>query len=79
MFTVRKQIYATAHEQAARKVSTDLDQHVVAGQELAPGKSCRIEYRGSGWTALNVGEQRSRRARSAHRLDRRPHAHVRAP
>jgi membrane protein implicated in regulation of membrane protease activity len=26
-------------------------------EELAPGNSCRIEYRGSGWTALNIGDQ----------------------
>ena len=39
------------------KISTDLDQRVVVTQELAPGKSCRIEYRGSGWTAINVGER----------------------
>jgi membrane protein implicated in regulation of membrane protease activity len=38
-------------------VSGDVHQHVVLGQELAPGKSCRIEYRGSGWTAVNVGDR----------------------
>ena len=38
-------------------VSTDLEQRVVLTQELAPGKSCRIEYRGSGWTAMNIGDE----------------------
>ena len=32
-------------------------QHVVVGQLLEPGKSCRIEYRGTGWTAINVGKE----------------------
>ena len=56
MFTVRKQIYLNLMNKPLGKVSTDVDQHIVLAQELAPGKSCRIEYRGSGWTALNVGE-----------------------
>ena len=58
MFTVRRQIYdKLATGRALGKVNTDVDQHIVVSQELAPGKSCRIEYRGSGWTAVNVGEQ----------------------
>jgi membrane protein implicated in regulation of membrane protease activity len=56
MFTVRKQIYLKLMNKPMGNVSTDIDQHVVLGQELAPGKSCRIEYRGSGWTAVNVGK-----------------------
>jgi membrane protein implicated in regulation of membrane protease activity len=38
------------------KVDTDVHQHVVLTEPLAPGKSCRIEYRGAGWTAVNVGD-----------------------
>lgn len=56
MFTVRKQIYLKLMSKPLGKVSTDVDQRIVLAQELAPGKSCRIEYRGSGWTAINVGE-----------------------
>jgi membrane protein implicated in regulation of membrane protease activity len=56
MFTVRKQIYLKLMNKPMGNVSTDIDQHVVLSQELAPGKSCRIEYRGSGWTAVNVGK-----------------------
>jgi len=56
MFTVRKQIYLRLMNKPLGKVSTDVDQHVVVSQELAPGKSCRLEYRGTGWTAINVGE-----------------------
>ena len=57
MFTLRRPIYAKLMNRPFANVSTDLDQRVVLTQELAPGKTCRIEYRGSGWTALNIGEQ----------------------
>ena len=57
MFTLRRPIYAKFMNRPFSNVSTDLDQRVVLTQELAPGKSCRIEYRGSGWTAINIGEQ----------------------
>jgi membrane protein implicated in regulation of membrane protease activity len=57
MFTLRRPIYAKLMNKPFGNVSTDLDQRVVLTQELAPGKSCRIQYRGSGWTALNVGDQ----------------------
>lgn len=57
MFTLRRPIYAKLMNKPFGSVSTDLDQLVTLAQELAPGKSCRIEYRGSGWTALNIGDQ----------------------
>ena len=57
MFTLRRPIYAKLMNKPFANVSTDLDQRVVLAQELGPGKTCRIEYRGSGWTALNIGER----------------------
>jgi hypothetical protein len=57
MFTLRRPIYAKLMSRPFGNVSTDLDQRVVLPQELAPGKTCRIEYRGSGWTAMNIGDQ----------------------
>lgn len=57
MFTLRRPIYAKLMNKPFGNVNTDLDQRVLLTQELAPGKSCRIEYRGSGWTALNIGDQ----------------------
>jgi membrane protein implicated in regulation of membrane protease activity len=57
MFTLRRPIYARLMNKPFANVSTDLDQRVVLSQELGPGKTCRIEYRGSGWTALNIGDQ----------------------
>jgi inner membrane protein len=57
MFTLRRPIYARLMNKPFANVSTDLDQRVLLTQELPPGKTCRIEYRGSGWTALNIGDQ----------------------
>ena len=57
MFTLRRPIYQKLMNKPFGNVSTDVDQRIVLTQELAPGKSCRIEYRGSGWTALNIGDQ----------------------
>ena len=69
MFTVRGKIYAKLmNNPKLGKIDTDVHQHVVVTQELAPGKSCRLEYRGSGWTALNVGE-RSIAAGGSARID----------
>ena len=57
MFTLRRPIYAKLMNKPLGNVNTDVDQRVVVSQELAPGKTCRIEYRGRGWTALNIGDQ----------------------
>ena len=57
MFTLRGPIYAKLMNKPGGNVNTDVDQRVVVNEELLPGKSCRIEYRGTGWTALNVGDQ----------------------
>jgi len=56
MFTVRKQFYLKLMSKPMGTVSSDIDQEIVLKQDLPPGKSCRIEYRGSGWTAVNIGE-----------------------
>ena len=58
MFTVRGKIYGKLMSNPRLgKIDTDVDQRVVVTQTLPPGKSCRLEYRGSGWTAVNVGER----------------------
>jgi inner membrane protein len=57
MFTLRRPIYAKLMNRPFANVSTDVDQRIVLTQELAPGNACRIEYRGSGWTALNIGDR----------------------
>ncbi len=49
-----------AHEQAVRSARSTRDARSDASRDRKssrPASRCRIEYRGSGWTALNVGEQ----------------------
>ena len=57
MLTVRRQLYMALRRRPLSKVDSDVDQSVQIPDELAPGKSTRVEYRGSGWTAVNVGER----------------------
>jgi membrane protein implicated in regulation of membrane protease activity len=57
MLTLRRELYAKLRQRPLGKVDTDVDHRVLIPQELQPGKSMRVEYRGSGWTALNVGER----------------------
>jgi membrane protein implicated in regulation of membrane protease activity len=57
MFTLRRPIYQKLMNRPFGNVSTDVDQRIVLNEELPPGKSCRVEYRGSGWTALNIGDR----------------------
>ena len=54
--TMRKQIYVKLRSRPAASVDGDVNQRVRIPDELAPGKSTRIEYRGTAWTALNVGK-----------------------
>jgi membrane protein implicated in regulation of membrane protease activity len=55
--TMRRQIYAKIRSRPLASVDTDVNQRVRITEELAPGKSARVEYRGTAWTALNVGQQ----------------------
>jgi membrane protein implicated in regulation of membrane protease activity len=55
MLTIRRQLYASLKRPLAT-VDSDVHQLVRIPQGLEPGKSTRVEYRGSGWTAINVGE-----------------------
>ena len=57
MLTLRRQLYAKLRQRPPGKVETDVDRRVRIPLELAPGKSTRVEYRGSGWTAVNVGDR----------------------
>jgi inner membrane protein len=54
--TMRRQIYTKLRSRPMASVDTDVNQRVRITEELAPGKSTRVEYRGTGWTALNVGK-----------------------
>ena len=54
--TMRKQIYAKLRSRPMASVDTDVNKRVRIPEELAPGKSTRVDYRGTAWTALNVGK-----------------------
>ena len=54
--TMRRQIYAKLRNRPMASVDTDVNKRVRIPEELAPGKSTRVEYRGTGWTVLNVGK-----------------------
>jgi len=55
--TMRRQIYAKLRNRPMASVDTDVNKRVRIPEELAPGKSTRVEYRGTGWTVTNVGPQ----------------------
>jgi membrane protein implicated in regulation of membrane protease activity len=57
MLTVRRQLYEKFRRFPPGSVASDVAQRVLIPETLAPGKSLRVEYRGSGWTALNVGDR----------------------
>ena len=55
MFTLRRQLYEKVRARPLGTVEGDVGGRVALAQDLDPGKSCRTEYRGSFWTAVNVG------------------------
>jgi hypothetical protein len=57
MVTVRRHLYAKWKTRPLGNVDSDVNRRVVIPLELAPGRSGRVDYRGSGWTAVNVGDQ----------------------
>ena len=57
MITMRKQIYAKLRNRPHATVDGDVNQRIRIPEELAPGKTARVDYRGTAWTALNVGKQ----------------------
>ncbi len=54
MLTLREQLY---QRMRGRAIGTDrlIGTHVSLAAELAPGATCRTDYQGTSWTALNVG------------------------
>lgn len=57
MFTIRKHLYEKLRARPIGTVESDVGREVRIGTELPPGGSCRVEYRGSSWTAVNVGRE----------------------
>jgi inner membrane protein len=57
MFTVRRHLYEKLRSRPLGTVEGDVGRRLSLLEDLAPGKSCRAEYRGASWTAINVGTQ----------------------
>lgn len=57
MFTLRRQLYEKVRGRPLGTVEGDVGGRVALERDLAPGKSCRTEYRGALWTAVNIGAQ----------------------
>jgi hypothetical protein len=57
MFTIRRHLYERIRGRAAGLTNAAIGAQVTIREALAPGKSCRTEYRGSLWTAINVGKE----------------------
>ena len=55
MFTVRRHLYTRLRQQAVGYSTHRPGDVVRVDAALPPGESCRAEYRGSVWTAVNVG------------------------
>ena len=55
MFTIRRQFYNKLRAQAVGLKKPGAGDTIEVAEALAPGASCRTDYRGSRWTAINVG------------------------
>jgi len=57
MFTVRREIYEKLRGRAVGIDDSVVGQTLVLPVDLEPGKSCRAEYRGTTWNAVNVDKK----------------------
>lgn len=57
MFTIRKKLYDSLRGRAVGIANSAVGSHISVTEDVAPGRSCRTEYRGSTWTAVNTGEE----------------------
>ena len=57
MVTVRRQIYDKIRGRGIGMDVSAIGKTVVVPVDLEPGKSCRAEYRGTTWKAVNIDEQ----------------------
>lgn len=58
MFTLRRQLYEEMRGRAVGVDNSVVGKTLVVPEDLDPGKSCRAEYRGTTWTAVNSGKER---------------------
>jgi membrane protein implicated in regulation of membrane protease activity len=57
MFTIRRHLYERIRGRAVGFAGSGVGARVTIREGLAPGGSCRTEYRGSLWTAINVAKE----------------------
>jgi membrane protein implicated in regulation of membrane protease activity len=57
MFTIRRQLYDRIRGRAIGFANGAVGARLTIREPLAPGGTCRAEYRGSLWTAINVGKE----------------------
>jgi membrane protein implicated in regulation of membrane protease activity len=57
MLLFRKKLYELLRRAPGILASADSGEQVWVPVDLAPGDSCRVEYRGSTWTARNTGDR----------------------
>jgi len=57
MFTIRKHLYERVRGRAAGFANPAAGARITIREDVAPGASCRAEYRGSTWTAINAGNE----------------------
>lgn len=56
MFTVRRKLYELMRGNAALMGTEAIGESITIDSNLAPGASCRAEFRGSTWNAINVAD-----------------------
>ena len=57
MFTLRRQFYTKLRGRVGELPSSAKGSHIKVNEDVAPGHSSRAEYRGSVWTAINIGDE----------------------
>jgi membrane protein implicated in regulation of membrane protease activity len=55
MFTFRRRIYASMRRRLPAMKGGPAGEIVTMPMALPPGETCRLEYRGGSWTAVNAG------------------------
>jgi membrane protein implicated in regulation of membrane protease activity len=55
MVTFRRRVYERLRRNLPVMHAAPVGESLVLPTELAPGNSCRLEFRGSSWTAINGG------------------------
>lgn len=57
MLTLRRKLYALASSRSGHvEQRLTLGDRVTVPVDLAPGETCRVDYRGSTWTARNIDQ-----------------------